>query len=67
MQVPLACDLGRVVPQLADLRNFVGCVELPLKKADLLDPTSSATIPGAEGRAGREARHLSGQLKFLQS
>jgi hypothetical protein len=53
LQVPSACDLGRVVPQLAYLRNFAGCVELPLKKAELLDPSNLAVIPGPEGRAGR--------------
>lgn len=54
MQVPSACDLGRVVPQLAYLRNFAGCVELPLKKASILDPNDLAAIPGPEGRQGRE-------------
>ncbi len=53
-QVPSACDLGRIVPQLAYLRNFAGCVELPLRKAGLLDPNNLAAIPGPEGRQGRE-------------
>lgn len=54
MQVPSACDLGRVVPQLAYLKNFAGCVELPLRKANLLDPNNLAALPGPEGRSGRE-------------
>lgn len=31
MRVPLACDLGQVVPQLAYLRAFEAVVELPLR------------------------------------
>ncbi len=30
LRVPLACDLGQVVPQLAYLRAFWAVVELPL-------------------------------------
>ena len=63
-QVPSACDLGRIVPQLAYLRNFAGCVELPLRKAGLLDPNNLAAIPGPEGRQGREV--LSQALTSLQ-
>ena len=54
--MPLACDLGCVVPQLAILRNFADGVELSLKKADLLDPTSSAAFPGSYAKAGRKVR-----------
>ena len=54
LQVPLACDLGQVVPQLASLRNFSGCVELPLRKAAALDPGNMASSPGPGGRAARE-------------
>ena len=58
LQVPLACDLGQVVPQLASLRNFSGCVELPLRKAAALDPGNMASSPGPEGRAAREVGGL---------
>ena len=54
MQVPLTCDLGQVVPQLAELRSFEGCLQLPLAKADALDPSRSAALPGEEGRPYRE-------------
>ena len=64
VQVPSACDLGRIVPQLAYLRNFAGCVELPLKKARLLDPNNTAAIPGPEGRLGRE---VSPHLAFFSN
>ena len=58
LQVPLACDLGQVIPQLANLRNFAGCVELPLRKAAALDPSGLASRPGPEGRQAREVCSL---------
>ncbi|KAK9806121.1 hypothetical protein WJX72_002210 [[Myrmecia] bisecta] len=71
MKVPLACDLGQVVPQLTYLRCFEGVVELPLRKAAALDPDNLASRGGEEGRAAREARlescysHSMTVLRFL--
>ena len=52
MQVPLACDLGQVLPQLAYLRSFEGVVDLALKKATALDPEELASRP--DGDSARE-------------
>ncbi|KAK9837777.1 hypothetical protein WJX74_004885, partial [Apatococcus lobatus] len=71
MQVPLACDLGQVLPQLAYLRSFEGIVDLALKKAAALDPGDLASRP--DGDSAREARwescyqHVMVQLKYLLS
>lgn len=55
-QVPRACDLGQVVPQLAALRCYEGVVDLPLAKAAALDPDRVARLPGEQGRAAQEVR-----------
>ena len=55
-QVPRACDLGQVVPQLAALRCFEGVVDLPLAKAAALDPDRVSRLPGEQGRAAQEVR-----------
>ena len=52
VQVPLACDLGQVLPQLAYLRSFEGVVDLALKKAAALDPEELASRP--DGDSARE-------------
>jgi len=56
--VPLSCDLGQAVTQLAFLRCYEGVVELPLRKAAALDPENTARLPGDPGRAGREASNI---------
>ena len=53
-QVPRACDLGQVVPQLAALRCYEGVIDLPLAKAAALDPDRVARLPGEQGRAAQE-------------
>jgi hypothetical protein len=53
-QVPLSCDLGQAVAQLAFLGCYEGVVELPLKKAAAVDPDATARLPGEAGRPGRE-------------
>ena len=58
MQVPLSCDLGQAVSQLAFLRCYDGVVELPLCKAAAVDPDNTACLPGEAGRAGREVSDL---------
>lgn len=50
--MPLACDLGQVLPQLAYLRSFEGVVDLALKKAAALDPEELASRP--DGDSARE-------------
>ena len=55
-QVPLACDLGRVVPQLADRQLYDGVVDLPLRKAQAMDPGDVALQHSPEGDAARQAR-----------
>lgn len=67
MQVPLACDMGQVVPQLAFLRNFAGCVELPLRKAAALDPSNLASSDLPERRAAREVSQQNGSPAQPQS
>jgi len=42
LRVPLSCDLAQVVPQLAMLRAIDYIVELAVKKASAIDPTSLA-------------------------
>ena len=66
LQVPLACDLGQVVPQLASLRNFSACVELPLRKAAALDPGNMASSSGPEGRAAREVKLIVTAMQSFQ-
>ena len=54
MQVPLACDLSRVIPQLAVRGQYSGTVELAVGKAQALDPEEAAMQPGTEGDAARQ-------------
>ncbi|KAI3427442.1 hypothetical protein D9Q98_010357 [Chlorella vulgaris] len=56
LRVPLACDLGQVVPQLAYLRAVQALVDLPLRKAAALDPLNAAASPGPEGEAALQRR-----------
>ena len=55
LQVPLSCDLGQVVKQLAHLGCYDGLLDLPLRKAAAVDPDLAARLPGEAGRAAREA------------
>ena len=64
MQVPLACDLGRVIPQLADRRQYDGVVDLPLRKAQALDPSDVASQPSTEGDAARQVSALGMHVTF---
>lgn len=63
--MPLSCDLGQAVTQLAFLRCYEGVVELPLRKAAALDPENTARLPGDRGRAGREASDNSSVTRDL--
>ncbi|EFN51092.1 hypothetical protein CHLNCDRAFT_141404 [Chlorella variabilis] len=56
LRVPLACDLGQVVPQLAYLRAVQAIVDLPLRKAAALDPHNVAAQLGPEGEAAAQRR-----------
>mmetsp|Transcript_20731 Transcript_20731/g.49379 ORF Transcript_20731/g.49379 Transcript_20731/m.49379 type:complete len:994 (-) Transcript_20731:270-3251(-) len=72
MQVPGACSLGQVVPQLSHLGCYEGVVNLPIKAAGALDPGNMAARPGTEGdnaRARRETcySHTISVLRFLVS
>lgn len=58
-QVPLSCDLGQAVAQLAYLGCYDGVVDLPLRKAAAVDPDNEARLPGEAGRAGREVPTVS--------
>ena len=58
VQVPLACDLSRVVAQLAVRGQYSGTVELAVRKAQALDPEEAALQPGAEGDAARQVIRL---------
>jgi hypothetical protein len=70
-QVPLACDLGVVVPQLATFRAMDAAVELTARKATALDPSNVAAREGAEGETARSRReelcysHLIALLRVL--
>ena len=50
----MACDLSRVVPQLAVRGQYSGTVDLAVRKAQALDPEEAALQPGAEGDAARQ-------------
>ncbi len=54
MQIPLSCDLGQVVKQLAHLGCYDGLLDLPLRRAAAVDPERAARLPGEAGRAARE-------------
>lgn len=56
VQVPLSCDLGQVVKQLAHLGCWDGLLDLPLRRAAAVDPEVAARLPGEAGRAAREVR-----------
>jgi nuclear pore complex protein Nup155 len=56
LRVPLACDLGQVVPQLALLRAMDAVVDLPVAKAAALDPGNAAAIEGPDGATARSRR-----------
>lgn len=43
LKVPLSCDLAQVIPQLAMLRAVDYIVELTIKKASAIDPSSLAS------------------------
>jgi nuclear pore complex protein Nup155 len=58
-QVPLSCDLGQVVKQLAHLGCWDGLLNLPLRRAAAVDPEVAARLPGEVGRAAREVRPTS--------
>lgn len=61
--MPLSCDLGQAVAQLAFLGCYEGVVELPLAKAAAADPDATARLPGDAGRAGREVQPASYSLQ----
>ncbi len=52
--MPLSCDLGQAVSQLAFLGCYDGVVDLPLRKAAAVDPDNEARLPGEAGRARQE-------------
>lgn len=54
VQVPLSCDLGQIVKQLAHLGCYDGILDLPLRRAAAVDPENAARLPGEAGRAARE-------------
>ena len=54
VQVPLSCDLGQIVKQLAHLGCYDGILDLPLRRAAAVDPENAARLPGDAGRAARE-------------
>ena len=54
VQIPLSCDLGQVVKQLAHLGCYDGLLDLPLRRAAAVDPERAARLPGEAGRAARE-------------
>ena len=54
VQIPLSCDLGQVVKQLAHLGCYDGLLDLPLRRAAAVDPDRAARLPGEAGRAARE-------------
>lgn len=58
--MPLSCDLGQAVSQLAFLGCYDGVVDLPLRKAAAVDPDNEARLPGEAGRAGREVTTVEG-------
>lgn len=53
-QVPLACDLSRVIPQLAVRGQYAGIVSLAVRKAQALDPEEAALQPGPDGSAAQQ-------------
>ena len=54
VQVPLACDLSRVIPMLAARGQHAGCISLAVCKAQALDPEEAALQPGSDGEAARQ-------------
>lgn len=70
-RVPLSCDLGQIIPQLALLRAIDAVVELSVRKAAAMDPGNAASLPGTEGEAARTRRdeacyaHVTAVLRVL--
>ena len=65
VQVPLSCDLGQVVKQLAHLGCWDGLLDLPLRRAAAVDPEVAARLPGEAGRAAREVHLLMQYMGLL--
>ena len=65
LQVPLACDLSRVVPQLAVRGQHSGTVSLAVRKAEALDPEEAALQPGPDGDAARQVGQARASVVLL--
>lgn len=58
LRVPLSCDLAQVIPQLAMLRAIDYIVELTIKKASAVDPSSLASEDDVSiSQAAKSRRH----------